>query len=182
MRHRGPVRTLGSLLVWVLFLGVLGWFGVQGYVHVMDLRAISARTDEVAADWSTDAAALARASTGAGDVRPAGISAVPFSQVGARPTTAYRVAGRTLTVATTQLSCVTSPLVARVVETPVMVQVLVHLQKPWLPQPQQVWTGLRASAPCVDTAVPTTVSATLMAALGQRIVVDTATGTSVASR
>ena len=180
MRRLGCLSALFSLVLYAAVIAVLAWFGVQAYQHALDYKAMAERNDAVASAWA-DPAALAKAATGDGGVMPPGLSAQPFQQVGARATTRYAgtSASTSLTLSTTRMACEPASYTVNVVETPVLVQVLVHVDKPWLPPVGQWWQDFRAPTACVNAAKPTTLTASLASELGRRIVVDSVTGASV---
>ena len=180
MRRFGCLSALFSMVFYAAVIAVLAWFGFQAYQHAMDYKAMAERNDAVASAWA-DPTALAKAATGGGGVLPPGLSTQPFQQVGARPTTRYAgtTAAMSLTLTTTRMTCEPAPYTVTVVETPVLVQVLVHVDKPWLPPVGQWWTDFRASKPCVNAAKPATMTAPLTSELGRRVVVDSVTGASV---
>jgi len=180
MRRLGCLSALFSMVFYAAVIAVLAWFGFQAYQHAMDYKAMAERNDAVASAWA-DPTALAKAATGVGGVRPPGLSTQPFQQVGARPTTRYAgtSASLSLTLTTTRMTCEPAPYSVTVVETPVLVQVLVHVDKPWLPPVGQWWKDFRAPTACVNAAKPTTLKAPLTSELGRRVVVDSVTGDSV---
>jgi hypothetical protein len=178
VRRMGCLSALFSLVLWAGVLVVLAWFAVAGYQHFSDYRAMADRTKLVADAWVADPATLAKAATGA-VVRPADLPAQPFQQVGARPTQAYTSTGASLVLRTTLDTCAPYPLTVELAETPVLVQVLVHQSRPWLPPVSQWWDDVRDTTPCVPVAKATTIRATLGSPLGRRVVVDSVTGYSV---
>jgi hypothetical protein len=180
VRRSGCLPALFSVLFYAAVIAVLAWFGFQAYQHIMDYRAMAERNDAVASAWA-DPTTLAKAATGDGGVLPPGLSAQPFQQVGARPTTRYAgtSASTSLTLSTTRMTCELATYTVNVIETPVLVQVLVHVDKSWLPPVGQWWTDFRAPTACVNAAKPTTLTASLTSELGRRIVVDSVTGASV---
>ena len=180
MRRLGCLPALFSMVFYAAVIAVLAWFGFQAYQHAMDYKAMAERNDAVASAWA-DPTALADAASGAGGVMPPGLSAQPFQQVGARPTTRYAgtATSTSLTLSTTRMSCEPSTYTVNVIESPVLVQVLVHVDKPWLPPVGQWWTDFRASTACVNVAKPATQKISLTSELGRRVVVDSVTGASV---
>lgn len=182
LRRLGCLAALVSLLVFLAVLAVVGWFGYAAYTHARDVQAVASRTQEVGTAWANDPAALAKAAGGTGGVRPAGLSTQPFQQLGARPTTGYTVSRATLTLRTSTVGCHPAPLTVDVVETPVLVQVLVRPENPWLPDVGRFWEQLHDSSGCTDKAAPATVTVTLGSGLGKRVLVDAVTGTSVRKR
>ena len=178
MRRMGCLSALFSLVLWSAVLAAIVWFGLTGYQHYSDYRAMTDRNTTVSQAWVADPTTLAKAATGA-VVKPADLSSQPFQQVGARVTKAYTSAGLSLALATTRDTCAQDPLTVDVVETNVAVQVLVHQQKPWLPPVSRWWNDLRHPTTCVPTAKATTVTAKLGSELGRRVVIDAVSGYSV---
>lgn len=178
MRRTGCLSALFSLVLWVAVLAAIAWFGLAAYQHYTDYRARADRKSVVTESWAGDATTLAQAAAGA-VVKPADLPAQPFQQAGARVTKAFTSTGTSLVLATTRDTCAQDPLTVDVVETSVTVQVLVHLQRPWLPPVTRWWEGLRHPTACVPTARATTVTATLGSALGRRVVIDAVSGYSV---
>jgi len=178
VRRMGCLSALFSLVLWSAVLAAIVWFGLTGYQHYSDYRAMADRNTAVSQAWVADPTTLAKAATGA-VVRPADLSAQPFQQAGARATKAYTSTGTSLVLATTRDPCAPDPLTVEVVETSVVVQVLVHQQRPWLPPVSRWWDDLRHPTPCVPTAKATTLTAKLGSALGRRVVVDAVSGYSV---
>ena len=182
IRRLGCLSALLSLLFFVVVVGSIGWFGYQAYLHATDAQAVASRTNEVGQAWTDDPAAVAKALGGKGGVRPRNLSSQPFQQMGARATTAYRSAGTTLTLTSSQLTCHERPLTSELVETPVSVLVLVHPENSWLPDVSGMWAQLRGGNSCTAASGPLTVKVTLATPVGRRIVVDAVTGESVAGR
>jgi hypothetical protein len=175
----GCLSALFSLVLWAVVLSAIVWFGLAGYQHYSDYRAMADRNTQVAQAWAADPTTLARAATGAA-VKPADLSAQPFQQAGARVTTGFASSGTSLVLATTRDTCATEPLTVDVVESSVVVQVLVHQRRPWLPPVSQWWDDLRHPTSCVPATRATTVTAKLGSELGRRVVVDSVSGYSVA--
>jgi len=178
VRRLGCLSALFSLVLWSAVLAAIVWFGLTGYQHYSDYRAMADRNTTVSQAWAADATTLAKAATGA-VVKPADLSAQPFQQAGARATKAYTSSGTSLVLATTRDTCAQDPLTVDVVETNVAVQVLVHQQKPWLPPVSRWWDDVRHPTACVPGAKATTVTAKLGSALGRRVVIDAVSGFSV---
>jgi hypothetical protein len=175
----GCLSALVSLLLWVGALAALVWFGLTGYQHYTDYRAMADRNTVVSQAWAGDPTTLAKAVTGAA-VRPADLAGQPFQQAGARVTTAFTTSGTSLVLATTRDPCAKDPLTVDVIETSVAVQVLVHEQHPWLPPVGRWWDDLRHPSTCVPEPTATTVRATLSSSgLGRRVVIDAVSGYSV---
>jgi hypothetical protein len=179
VRRSGCLSALLSMLFYAAVLTVLAWFGFQAYQHAMDYKAIAERDDAVGKAWEADPTALAKAAAGTAGVRPEGLSAQPFQQVGARPTTRYAGSGTALTLTTTHMTCEPAPLTVTVVETPLLVSVLVHVDKPWLPPVSQWWQDFREPKACVNVAKPAVQKVTLTSELGRRVLVDSVSGASV---
>ena len=173
-----PVGTLFSLVLWSAVLAAIVWFGLTGYQHYSDYRAMADRNTAVSQAWAGDPTTIAKAATGA-VVKPADLSTQPFQQAGARVTKAYSSSGTSLVLATTRDTCAQDPLTVEVVETNVAVQVLVHQQTPWLPPVSRWWDDLRHPTTCVPSAKATTLTAKLGTDLGRRVVIDAVSGYSV---
>jgi hypothetical protein len=181
VRRLGCLSALLSILFFVAVLAAIGWFGYQAYVHASDSQAVATRTNEVAQAWTSDPAAVASAASGKGGVRPKGLSSQPYQRMGASEVRSYKTSKSTIVLATNPGACNAPTLVAEVVETPVIVQVLVHPESSWLPDVPRLWRQLRdASAQCPDNERPASVTVTLTSPIGRRILVDAVTGGSVA--
>ncbi len=175
------IRKLGCLsaVVMLAVLAAIGWLGYQTYLHVTDYLAIESRTSEVQTAWDADAAALKAAANGRGGVRPAALPEAPFQQLGASMADSYRGSGRTLVVGISVGVCNEPERVVEVRESTKTVVLLVHPRTSWLPDVAGAWDQLRGGTSCPAIAVPATVQAALVTPLGNRVVVDAVTGTSV---
>lgn len=182
IRRLGCLSALLSLLLFVAVFGAIGWFGYQAYVHASDAQAVASRTNDVGQAWTDDPATLALAAAGKGGLRPKSLSSQPFQRLGARPVVSASVSKATVTLTTSRLGCDEPPLVADVVETPVLVQVLVHPESPWIPDVPRMWRQWRGTTSCSAGATPATVTVTLGTPLGRRVLVDATTGQSVAHK
>ncbi len=186
IRRLGCLSALLSIAFFLAVIGAIGWFGYQAYVHATDSQAIATRTNEVGQAWTDDPAALATAATGKGGVRPKGFSAQPYQRIGARPVDSARTSKTsktTLTLVTSQATCDGPTPVADVVESPVLVQVLVHPESSWLPDVPRLWTQWRdGSKTCATAGEPVSVTLTLASPLGRRVLVDAVTGESVSTK
>lgn len=183
IRRLGCLSALLSIAFFLAVIGAIGWFGYQAYVHATDSQAIATRTNEVGQAWTDDPAAFATAATGKGGVRPKGLSAQSYQRIGARPVDSAKTSKTTLTLVTSQATCDGPTLVADVVESPVLVQVLVHPESSWLPDVPRLWTQWRdGSKTCATAGAPVSVTLTLASPLGRRVLVDAVTGESVSTK
>jgi hypothetical protein len=183
LRRLGCLSALLSILLFVAVIGGIGWFGYQAYVHASESQAVATRTNEVGQAWSDDPAAVAAAASGKPGVRPKGLSSQPFQSIGARPVSSFTTSKSTVTLAASLGTCNSPKLVADVVETPVLVQVLVHPESSWLPDVPRLWKQWRdGSKACPSPTAPVSVPVTLTSPLGRRVLVDAVTGESVAAK
>jgi hypothetical protein len=176
------VRSIGSVVsaaVTLSVLAVVGWCGYSAYQHGMDFRAVSTRTAAVSSAWLSDTDALAKAAVSGAGVRPKALSARLFTDAGAAQVTSYAVDGDVLVLRTVTSRCAAGTLIVDVIETSVSVEVLVHAERPWLPPG---WSLHGRTAPCTDAPVAVLETTSLSAPLGERILVDGVSGTSVGAR
>ena len=183
IRRLGCLSALFSIALFVAVVAAVGWFGYQAYAHATDSQSVATRTNEVGQAWTDDPAALVAAATGKGGVRPKGLSSQPFQRMGARPVDSAKASKSTVVLVSSYGTCDSPTLVADVVETPVLVQVLVHPENSWLPDVPRLWKQWRDGATaCTAGAAPVKVTVTLTSPLGRRVLVDAVTGESVATR
>lgn len=182
MRRGGCLTAVVRLVVAVVLIAAVAWFGFVAVTTLQDRRAVADRNDAVAQAWAQDPAAVAKAATGA-VTTPSDLSDQLFRQAGAAPTRSYSVSGVTLTLHSESGYCVGHPqpqLTVDVVESPVAVQVLVYEKRSWLPD-LATWSEVlhTGGAGCSGVGSSVTLTATLSQDLGTRFVVDAVTGSSV---
>ncbi len=181
------LRRAGCLgLVVALVLVVpLGWFGYQTYLHVTDARAVDDRLSSLSGAWAADPAALsasrAAAVTGQGGDRPAAVPDTPLRRMGSLAVEAYDAAGRDLRIAIVRGECNVPVYDVELRESGQTVVVLVHPHNSWLPDLsgiRDIWGGQGCSAVGVFQAI----TVPLAAPLGKRVVVDGVSGAGVIRR
>jgi len=161
------------VLVRVLLVVALLWFGWRVYVNATGWLSAQSRLGQVSDTWQGNEAARKAAAGGSGQIA-SGLQFDPSAD-GYNRIDSWTADSATITVSTIFLTCyVGMPLQLDVRESRDVVTLLVREQPMWLPDRQRLF-----EEPCADVAVPTTVTATLKAPVGERIVVDAATGQSL---
>jgi len=168
-----------TVLLSVVGLVVVAWFGYQVYLHVGDARATDQRLDVVTTAWtSTDDATRARAATDA-SVLPASLPSDPFRQMGTTTLAGHRAQDATVVVGANDGTCGTGgdgeDWQAFVRETDDVVVVLLRPRTSWLPDVPGAIRAVRGSA-CAGVGIVVPVRVALAAPLGDRLLVDAGSG------
>jgi len=166
------VVTLIKLVVRVLILAVLAWFGYATFVHVANAFAISDRLDTTGSLWAASDQARKAAAGGNGGLY-APNSKNPDTH-GWNPIDSYVDDGTTLLLTTSYLTCARPKLVADTRVSQDVVVVIVHEDIPWLPTKDRFFPPK-----CAEPHAAVTVRAVLPSSVNGKVVVDGTTGASI---
>jgi hypothetical protein len=163
-----------KLLVRVVLVVALLWFGWRAYVNATEWLSAQSRLDQVSQTWQGSEAARKAAGTGSGQIA-SGLTFDPVED-GYNPVASWDSDGATLVVTTSYTTCDrTVPLQLDIRESRDVVVVLVREKPMWLPSRSRLFPP----RDCTAEQVFTEVSAPIKAPVAKRVLVDGATGASV---
>lgn len=162
------------MVVRVVLVVALLWFGWQGWVHATSWLSAQSRLERVSEVWQGNQAAREAAGSASGQIA----SGLQLNAVedGYNPVQSWTTDRATITVTTFYLTCNRKlPLQLEIRESRDVVTLLVRESPTWVPDRGRLFPPKE----CTDEAVPVEVTAPLKEPIGKRVVVDAATGLSV---